>query len=279
MILDGIAVAAAMEEETAHRLKRLGRRVLLAVLQVGHEPGGLAYLRATRRRCERLGIGLELRELPDSCDTETALRAVDAINADERVDGCLILRPMPRQVDEDAVCQRLRPDKDVDGITNPSLGMVFTGCGPGYAPCTAEACLRMLDHYRIDPAGARVVVVGRSLVVGRPLAMLLTGRDATVTLCHSRTRDLPALCREAEILISAVGRVGLIDKSYVNRDQVILDVGTSLDPGGHLRGDADFETLEPLVRAISPVPGGVGAVTTAVLTEHLLSAAEAPQAG
>lgn len=272
--LYGKPVAEAITRELRQRIDALGRAPRLGVLQVGDAPGGAAYLRSVEKRAVSLGVALSITRLPADCGTEQALAAVDAMNADPTLDGCLLLRPMPRELDEDRVCQRLRAEKDVDGITNQSLGLLFTGEGQGHPPCTAEACLRLLDHYGVQLSGARVTVVGRSLVVGRPLSLMLTARDATVTLCHSRTRDLPQRCREAEILICAAGRAGLIREAWVRADQVILDVGTSLDAQGRLRGDVAFEEVSPLVRAVTPVPGGVGNVTTAVLMEHVVRAAE-----
>lgn len=273
-ILYGKPVAEAIARQLRQRIEALGRAPRLGVLQVGDAPGGVAYLHSVEKRGAALGVALSVTRMPGDCRTEEALAAVDRMNRDPELDGCLLLRPMPQGLDEDRVCQRLRAAKDVDGITNQSLGYIFTGEGQGHPPCTAEACLRLLDHYGVQLSGARVTVVGRSLVVGRPLSLMLTARDATVTLCHSRTRELSQRCREADILICAAGRAGLVRASWVNPDQVVLDVGTSLDEQGRLRGDVAFEEVSPLVRAITPVPGGIGAVTTAVLLEHVVRAAE-----
>ena len=159
-------------------------------------------------------------------------------------------------------------------MTAGSLSTVLTGRGRGFAPCTAQACLELLDYYGCDPAGKHVAVIGRSLVIGRPVALMLQARDATVTMCHSKTRDMPAFCRQAEILVVAAGRAGVVDRQFTAPDQVIVDVGVNASPEGGICGDVCFAQVEPAVRAISPVPGGVGAVTTAVLCKHVIEAAE-----
>ena len=277
-ILYGKAVAEAMAEELKQRTARLKARGVtpaLAILRVGEAAASRAYERAALRRCGELGLDTVTVELPEDSDTASVCAAVERINEDEGLHGCLILQPLPKQVDSAAVFERLRPEKDVDGVTSRSASRVFTGVGPGFCPCTAQACLELLDHYDVPLAGRRAAVIGRSLVVGKPLAMLLTARDATVTLCHSRTKDLPGVCREAEILIAAVGRAEMVDERYVNQDQIILDVGVNLRADGHMCGDVAFDKVEGQVKAISPVPGGVGAVTTTVLAKHVIEAAEA----
>ena len=195
------------------------------------------------------------------------------INEDGAIHGCLLFRPLPRHLDEAAVCAALSPVKDVDGITSGSLASVFSGDGQGYPPCTAQACLELLDYYGFEPTGRRAVVVGRSLVIGRPAAMLLLNRNATVTLCHTRTADLAAECRRAELLIAAAGRAGIIGANCLSPGQVVIDVGINVDAAGHLVGDVDFAAAEAVVGAVTPVPGGVGAVTTSVLARHVLDAA------
>ena len=185
-----------------------------------------------------------------------------------------MLRPLADAAAEAAACAALLPQKDVDGMTDASLCSVLTGKGVGFSPCTAEACIALLDYYNIPLAGKRVAVIGRSLVVGRPLSMLLLARDATVTLCHSKTADLADACRGADIVISAAGCAGMLDESFFKAGQVVLDVGMSADADGNLCGDVRFEAVEPVVHAITPVPGGVGAITTAILAKHVITAAE-----
>ena len=261
-------------EERIYALRMRGREPCLAMLRCGEDPGALSYERAAARSCSKAGIQVRNVVLPWSAGTEDLLREVDRVNGDQSVHGILVLRPLPKQIDTQVIFRRLRHDKDVDGITVPSLARVFVGRGGGFAPCTPEACIAMLDHYGVPLTGARVVILGRSLIVGRPLSMLLIGRDATVTLCHSRTRDPAALCREADILLAADGKAKFVDENYVNPHQVILDVGVNEGLDGTICGDVAFERVSPLVRAISPVPRGVGTVTTAVLARHVVEAAE-----
>ena len=276
-LLLGAPVAKAIRASLTERiaaLKEAGRPPKLAILRCGADSGALAYERAALRSCEQSGILVERIVLPWTTGTSELERQIERVNDDDTVHGVLVLRPLPRQIDTQRIFQRLRADKDVDGLTVPSLARVFVGRGNGFAPCTPEACLAMLEHYGVPLSGARVVIVGRSLIVGRPLSMLLCARDATVTLCHSRTRELPTLCREADILIVTAGRAGLVDEHFVHAGQVILDVGVNESFDGTICGDVAFERVSPLVRAISPVPRGVGTVTTAVLAKHVVEAAE-----
>ena len=258
----------------AEALKRRGLEPCLAILRVGERPDDLAYEHSAVKRCEKIDIHTVLKALPADCGQEALLAAIRQINEDERIHGCLMLRPLPPHLDEDAVCEALKPGKDVDGMTAGSLKTVFTGRGEGFAPCSAQSCIELLDHYGVDPAGKRAVVIGRSLVIGRPVSMMLEARNATVTMCHSGTRELPAVCREAEILIAAAGQAGMVDAGFTNPRQIILDVGVNAAPQGGICGDVCFDRVAPLVRAVSPVPGGVGALTAAVLCKHVIEAAE-----
>lgn len=258
----------------ASELSREGRQPTLAIIRVGENPDGLSYERGAAKRCAASGVAVESIVLPADCSQGDVMDAIARVNADPSVHGCLLLRPLPAGLDEDAACSALDPSKDVDGITSGSLLGVLTGGGGGFPPCTAEACLRILDHYGIGVAGKHVVVVGRSLVVGKPVSMMLQARDATVTMCHSRTRNLPGLCRSADILVVAAGCMRMIGPDCVRSGQVVVDVGINWDDAaGKLAGDVDFDAVEPLVDAITPVPGGVGAVTTAVLVAHVVQAA------
>ena len=202
------------------------------------------------------------------------MAAIDRVNNDDRIHGVLIFRPLPKHLDDEAVRRALKPEKDIDGITDGSLVGVFAGTKQGFPPCTPQACMEILDHYGIDPKGKRAVVIGRSLVVGKPAAMMLLGKHATVTVCHTRTVDMPAVCREAEILIVAAGRAGVVGKEYFAPGQIVIDVGINVNAEGKLCGDVNFEEAEPVVEAITPVPGGVGTVTTSVLVGHVVEAAK-----
>ncbi len=267
------SLTEALELRTA-RLRENGITPTLAIVRLGERPEDLAYERGALSRCGRAGVTVRQFLLPADADQIHLLEILQRINGDSGIHGCLLFRPLPPHIDDDAVRQVLSPAKDVDGITDGSLAGVFSGASLGFPPCTAQACLELLRHYGCSPAGKRVVVVGRSLVIGRPVSMLLLRENATVTICHTKTRDMAALCREADILIVAAGKPGVVDASFVSPGQVILDVGVNAAPDGRLVGDVDFPAVEPIVAAITPVPGGVGAMTSTVLCAHVVEAAE-----
>ena len=276
-LLKGAPVAAALTEALSGRVARLraaGVSPTLAIVRVGERPEDLAYERGALKRCEKVGVEVQIFPLPVDASQEELLAVIDKINRDNHIHGCLLLRPLPPQIDDETVRRALSPAKDVDGITGGSLAGVFSGSSQGFPPCTAQACLELLRHYGCEIAGKRAVVVGRSLVIGRPAAMLLLQANATVTVCHTKTADMAAVCREAEVLIVAAGKPGVVDASFVSPGQVILDVGVNAGPDGKLVGDVDFSAVEPIVAAVTPVPGGVGAVTSTVLCAHVVEAAE-----
>ena len=272
----GAPVSAALSERIRADVQALGARGVmprLAIVRAGASPDDLAYERGASKRAAARGVETEVVALPADVTQARLLDELARLNAAPEVHGILLLRPLPAHIDEAAACNAILPDKDVDGVTNASLAAVFTGAPHGFAPCTAAACIALLDHYGVELAGKRAVVVGRSLVVGRPLAMLLLHRNATVTLCHTRTRDLAAVCREADILVAAAGREGVVGAAHVSAGQVVLDVGIHVREDGTLCGDVAFDEVEPVVAAVTPVPGGVGSVTTAVLLRHVVQAA------
>ena len=276
-ILKGAPVAAAMTEALKARadaLKEKGVEPCLAILRVGERPEDLTYERGAMKRCEKIGIRVEQVVLDDTCTQHELLRAIARINDDTAIHGCLMLRPLPKHLNEQEASEMLTPAKDVDSMTSASLLSVFTGRGAGFAPCTAQSVVELLDYYEVPLSGARVAVIGRSLVIGKPVSMILQARNATVTMCHTKTRDMAAVCREADILVVAAGKAGVVDGSFTNPGQVVIDVGINAKPDGGICGDVNFEETEPLVRAITPVPGGVGSVTTAVLCKHVIEAAE-----
>ena len=224
----GAPAAAALSEALITRTETLKARGVvptLAILRVGERPDDLSYETGAKKRCEKIGIAVRQFLLPADCTREALLGAVRTINEDPSIHGCLMFRPLPDRAMEEAACALLAPEKDVDGMTAGSLASVFTGRGPGYPPCTAQACLELLDHYGVEPAGKRAAVVGRSLVIGRPVSMMLQARNATVTMCHTKTADLPAVCREADILIAAAGRAGVVDAPCAVPGQIVIDVG------------------------------------------------------
>ena len=273
----GAPVAAALTEQLSQRAQALiakGVTPTLAIVRVGERPEDLSYERGALKRCEKVGIAVRQYLLTATSSQTDLMEVMKEINRDDSIHGCLLFRPLPKHMDEAAVCAALSPAKDVDGITAGSLAAVFSGSGAGYPPCTAQACLEILDHYGYELKGKRAVVVGRSLVIGKPVSMLLLGRHATVTICHTRTADLPAECRRADVLVAAAGKAGAVSAQCLAPGQVVLDVGTNVDEDGNLVGDVDFAAAENTVEAITPVPGGVGAVTTSVLARHVIEAAE-----
>ena len=272
----GRPVADAIKEDLARRVAALAEKGVtprLAVIRLGEDPGDMAYERSILRNCEKLGCAAQSMALPSDISQAALIARIEQVNADPSIHGCLLLRPLPKHMDSAKVCDALAPEKDLDGMGCRALGALFAGREDAFAPCTAQACLEMLKFYGIDPAGKRAAVVGRSLVIGRPVGQLLLHADATVTLCHSRTPELPAVCREADILIVAVGRAGMIGAEHTRPGQVILDVGVN-SVEGKLCGDVRTEEAEETAAAVSPVPGGVGAVTPSVLMAHLVEAAE-----
>ena len=275
-LLKGAQAAAAMNERTAARAAALTARGIvptLAVVRMGAREDDLSYERGVMNRCAKVGVAVKPYLLEADASQAQLLAVVEEINQDPGIHGCLIFRPLPAQVDDKAVRAALAPEKDVDGITDASLAGVFTGSGVGYPPCTAQACVEILDFYGIPLEGKRVTVVGRSLVVGKPAAMLLDRKNATVTICNSRTRNLPEICRQADILVVAMGKRGAIGGDCLAPGQTVVDVGIHTDENGKLCGDVRFAEAEPVVAAITPVPGGVGAMTTSVLAAHVVEAA------
>lgn len=277
MILKGAPVVAAMNEANAARceaLKAKGITPTLAVVRVGAREDDLSYERGVTARCGKVGVAVRQYLLPADAAQEQLLDVIAGINADPAIHGCLLFRPLPKQFDDRTIRAALSPEKDIDGITDGSLAGVFTNTAIGYPPCTAQACLEILRHYDLPLSGKRAVVVGRSLVVGKPVAMMLDRQNATVTLCNSRTQNLPALCKEADILVVAMGKMGFIGGDCLREGQVVVDVGIHVNAEGKLCGDVRFAEAEPVVGAITPVPGGVGTVTTSVLVSHVVDAAE-----
>ena len=276
-IWKGAPVAAALTERLIPRAQALAEKGVtptLAIVRVGERPEDLSYERGALKRCEKVGIAVRQYLLTSEATQTDLMEVIEEINRDDSIHGCLMFRPLPKHMDEQAACAALSPAKDVDGITAGSLAAVFSGSGAGYPPCTAQACLEILDHYGYELKGKRAVVVGRSLVIGKPVSMLLLGRHATVTVCHTRTADLAAECRRAEVLVAAAGKAGAVSAQCLAPGQVVLDVGINVDENGNLVGDVDFAAAETTVDAITPVPGGVGAVTTSVLARHVIEAAE-----
>lgn len=275
-LLKGKAVADAITENLTERVAELSRKGItpcLAMIRVGENEADLSYERNAEKRCEKVGISVKHFNLPSDVSADELLATIDFVNRDENIHACLMFRPLPDKEMENAAAKLLDPKKDVDCMTPQSLMSTFLGRGDGFSPCTPQGCIEILDYYNIDLTGKNVVMIGRSPVVGKPLAMLLQNRNATVTMCHTKTLNLPDIAKASEILLVAAGHAGTVNADYVNEKQIIIDVGINV-VDGKLCGDADFNACEPLVAAITPVPGGVGAVTTSVLAKHIVEACE-----
>lgn len=275
-LLKGKAVADALTEKTeamVAELEKKGKKTVLAILRVGENPSDLAYERGACKRAEKTGVETVKTVLEESASTEDVLREVERLNRDDSVDGVLIFRPMPAHIDDDKVRNALDPEKDMDGIGDLAMAGVYSGKDLGYAPCTAEACMEILKHYNVPLKGKKAVVIGRSLVIGRPAAMMLMKENATVTICHTKTENMPEHGRAADILVAAAGKAGVVDGSFMHDNQVIIDVGINVAEDGSMCGDVNARDAEALSGAYTPVPGGVGAVTTSVLMRHVVLAA------
>lgn len=273
-ILKGLPAAQAINEELTQQLQAFeGAVPHLAIVRVGERPDDLSYERGATKKMDKIGFRCTSFTFPQGIDNETFQREFDRINENADIDGILLLRPLPKHLDEKAIEERIDPRKDLDGISPRNLAKVFAGDESGYAPCTAEAVIEILDYAGIDLTGKRVTVVGRSLVIGKPAAMLLMKRNATVTVCHTRTADMPGTCRSAEVLVAAAGVAKMIKADYVGDNAVVIDVGINVDGNGNLCGDVDFDAITEIAAAATPVPGGVGSVTTSVLAKHLMRAA------
>ena len=254
-------VTAAMVEKLQARvaeLKEKGVTPTLGILRCGENPSDLSYERGATKRAEEVGVAVEKFVLPEDVSKETLLATIDELNANDKIHGVLMFRPLPKHLDDEAARAALDPKKDMDDITDGSMTAVYAGTKGGYPPCTAAACVALLKHYNIPIKGKRVVVIGRSLVIGKPVSLLLLAEHATVTICHSRSENLPDICREADILVVAAGKAGMVGAESVRAGQVVLDVGIHVGADGNLCGDTRFAEVEPIVEAITPVPGGVG---------------------
>ena len=276
------ALVAALQGRT-RALKEKGVTPTLGIIRLGENPSDLSYEKGATKRAEEVGVAIKNYILPEETTKEELLKVIDGINADDSVHGVLMFRPLPKHLkaDQDEICNRLDPKKDVDSMTHMSNAGVFESQDLGYAPCTPAACMEILDYYGIDCKGKNAVVIGRSLVVGKPAAMMLMGKNATVTVCHTKTVNTAEICKKADIIVTAAGVLGSLTKDFVSEGQIVIDVSMNWNPEkitskgkGGMSGDCVFDEVEPIVGAITPVPGGVGAVTTTVLMKHVVEAAE-----
>ncbi len=272
----GKEVTAAMNERIKEQVLTCvekGVQPTLCIIRVGENGSDISYEKGASKRCETLGVACEKILLPETVTQEELLDVIKGVNENDKIHGVLLFRPLPKHLDQALIENALCPEKDVDCMTDLSISGVFTGKKIGFPPCTPQACMEILDHYGIDCTGKKAVVIGRSLVVGKPAAMMLIKKNATVTVCHTRTVDMPSVAKEADILIVAAGRAGVVNKDYVREGQTVIDVGINVNEEGKLCGDVAFDEVEPVVEAITPVPGGVGSVTTSVLVSHVVEAA------
>ncbi len=275
-ILKGLPVANAINEKLMEQVKSIeGPLPHLAIIRVGERPDDCSYERGAVKKMNKVGVRCTTYTFDADIDNETFQAEFDKINENPDIDGILMLRPLPKQLGEKQIENKIDPRKDLDGISPLNLAKVYAGDESGYAPCTAEAVIEMLDYAGIDIKGKRVTVVGRSLVIGKPVSMLLMKRNATVTVCHTKTVDMEGTCKNAEILVAAAGSARMIKKDYVAEGAIVVDVGINVDEEGNLCGDVDFDTITDIAAIATPVPGGVGSVTTSVLAKHLVKAAMA----
>ena len=281
-IIDGKAVSAKVRAEIAERVAKIeaetGKKPGLAVVIVGEDPASKVYVRNKAKGCAEVGFYSEVHELPENTTEEELMALIDKLNADERINGILCQLPLPKHLDEKAVVDRIRQDKDVDAFHPANVGKIMIG-DYDFLPCTPAGVMRLLEEYEISPAGKNCVVVGRSNIVGKPQAMLLLQKNGTVTVCHSRTADLKAECRRADILVVAIGKAKFIDADYIKPGATVIDVGMNRDENGKLCGDVDYESAKEIAGAITPVPGGVGPMTIAMLLTNTLKAFEIAEGG
>ena len=279
-LLLGKEVTDALNQDLKNRTEALGEKGIvptLAIVRLGEDPSDLSYERGALKRADAVGVAVRQFVLPKDAAAEEVLAVIDQINTDNAIHGCLLFRPLPKHLRDRQyeICNRLDPKKDVDCMTSISNAGVFEGLALGYPPCTPAACMEILHHYGIDPKGKNVAVIGRSLVVGKPVAMMLMAEHATVTVCHTKTVDVPGICRGADIIVTAAGVLGSLTADFVRPGQTVIDVSINWDESKNgIAGDAKFDEVSAVVDAITPVPGGVGAVTTSVLMKHVVQAAE-----
>lgn len=273
--LRGKPVGDEIKEYIKNRVKELEKEdkyPRLAIVRLGDNPDDVYYEKSILRNCESVGIKTKPIEKDLDISTEELLDIVEDLNKDDSISGILIFRPLPDHIDEDKVIKTVSPEKDVDSMNPETVNKLFEGDMSGFAPCTPKAAMEILKHYDVDLEGKNAVVINRSLVVGKPLAMMLLEENATVTICHSRTKDLASITKKADIVMTALGRAKMFGKEYFTEDSIVVDIGISNDEDGKMSGDVDYEEVKDLVKMITPVPGGVGSVTTSLLLKHVVDA-------
>lgn len=272
-IIDGKKISQEIKDELKEKVKALkeqGKNICLAVIQVGADPASSVYVGNKKKACAYIGIESAAYELPEETTQQELLALVEKLNADDRVNGILVQLPLPKQIDEEKVIQAIAPEKDVDGFNERNVGALCVG-SKGYVSCTPLGIIQLLKRSGVEIEGKHCVVIGRSNIVGKPMALLLLRENGTVTVCHSRTRNLREITKQADILIVAVGKPGFVDDTYIKEGAVVIDVGIHRDENNKLCGDVDFEKAAPHTSAITPVPGGVGPMTIAMLMHNCVS--------
>lgn len=274
-ILKGNVVAGKIKEKMKEDIEKLAKEnkiPTLGIVRLGNNPGDISYEKSIIKNCDKIGIRSQVFEKDEDITTEELVELIEELNNDNSISGILIFRPLPKHIDEEIIKNTLSPEKDVDCMHPLNLEKIFEGNMDGFAPCTPKAAMEVLKYYDIPLEGKNVVVVNRSMVVGKPLVMMLLEENATVTICHSRTQNLNEITKNADVVVVALGKAKFFDESYFNEKSIVIDVGVSLDEDGKLSGDADYDNLLTLVDKITPVPGGVGSVTTSILLSQVVLA-------
>lgn len=274
-LIDGKVISKQIKDELKEKvaaLKAEGKEIGMAVIQVGNDPASSVYVGNKKKACAYIGIRSESYELPEETTQEELLTLIDKLNKDERIHGILVQLPVPKHIDEDTVIQAISPKKDVDGFHPQSVGALSIG-QPGFVSCTPAGIIQLLKRSNVEIEGKECVVIGRSNIVGKPMALLLLRENGTVTITHSKTKNLKEICKRADLLVVAIGRPKMIDASYVKEGAVVIDVGIHRNENNKLCGDVDFDSVEPIASAITPVPGGVGPMTIAMLMNNCVEAA------
>ena len=275
-LIDGKKISQEIKEELKEKVairKEEGKEICLAVIQVGSDPASSVYVGNKKKACAYIGIESLSYELPEETTQQELLKLIDKLNTDKKVNGILVQLPLPKQIDEQKVIQAIAPEKDVDGFNEKNVGALCVG-SKGYVSCTPLGIIQLLKRSGVEISGKNCVVIGRSNIVGKPMALLLLRENGTVTVCHSRTQNMQEITRQADILVVAVGKPKMIDASYVKEGAVVIDVGIHRDENNKLCGDVDFEDVAPHTSAITPVPGGVGPMTIAMLMYNCVSSVE-----
>lgn len=273
-IIDGKVISKQIKDELKEKVAQLkdeGKEVCLAVIQVGNDPASTVYVGNKKKACEYIGIKSLAYEIPEETTEEELLGIIDKLNKDDSVHGILVQLPVPKHINEEKIINAISPSKDVDGFHPASVGALSIG-QKGFVSCTPAGVIQLLKRSNIEISGKECVVIGRSNIVGKPMSMLLLRENGTVTICHSRTKDLKEVCKRADILVVAIGKPKMIDASYVKEGATVIDVGIHRDESGKLCGDVDFDSVEPIAGAITPVPGGVGPMTIAMLMNNCVEA-------